>query len=300
MSPELANVSWHIASIENGSPLLEALRLRLPVAPISFLRQLCGKQRVLLDGKLAAAEIAVRSGQTVTLKGSQRLHELLLASPLAPQQLLYEDRFCLVVNKPAGLATHPGHGHDDSLLTRVQAYFRLRGDRFQLAPVHRLDVDTSGPVLFGKGRAAISQLGKAVMADQTQKYYLALVSGSTPQQGELSSAVPAKGKIKPSWARYRRVGQCDGYSLLRLQLVTGRQHQLRRQLSDAGWPIVGDARYRGEMSTGLEHPFLHCEQLSFPSAESGTTVELFCPLPPPLADLLTTLKISPLGTNFSL
>ncbi|MDH3997391.1 MAG: RluA family pseudouridine synthase [Desulfuromonadales bacterium] len=272
-------INWVTSRFEEKHTLLEALSLRIPSAPQAFLRQLCKKQRVLLDGQVVAAEMPVLSGQGISIKSSQRLDEILAAAPLLPQAILFEDKSCLVVNKSAGLLTHPDQNCDDSLLTRLQAFSRLRGEKFQLAPIHRLDVGTSGPVLFGKGKAATSQLGKALMGNWLQKSYLALVSGVTPEQGELLSKVPAKGKEKESRTLYRRIDCTDAHTLLRLRLITGRQHQIRRQLTDAGWPIVGDSRYGGEARNGLEHPFLHCEQLSFPSLEAQEEIQVFCALP---------------------
>ncbi len=83
----------------------------------------------------------------------------------------------MVLNKPAGLAIHRAVGHTDNLLHRVQDFLSLRKETFQVSPVHRLDIGTSGAVLFGKGRAAISQLGKKMIEGQFSKSYLALVSG---------------------------------------------------------------------------------------------------------------------------
>ncbi len=86
--------------------------------------------------------------------------ECLEQSRLQPEQLLYEDEQCIVLNKPTGLAIHRAQGHDDNLLWRVQDFLRLRSETFRVAPIHRLDIGTSGAVLFGKGHAAISLLGK--------------------------------------------------------------------------------------------------------------------------------------------
>ncbi len=283
---------WTVNPYEEHRPLLEAISLRIPSAPRAFLRQLCKKQRVFIDDHLATADTLVSTGQKISIKKSLRTEEFITASQLVPRQILYEDEQCMVINKPAGLAVHHAHGHTDDLQLHVQAFLHRRGNDFRTAPVHRLDIGTSGPVLFGKGRAAISQLGKMLMDHQAEKYYLALVQGETPQQGELCSAVPAKGKIKEARTGYQRLACSGGYSLLELTLETGRKHQIRYQLAEAGWPIAGDLRYKGPTTNDLSRPFLHCHRLLFPQPETGQPLQINCELPDDLKPLLTTLGIT--------
>ncbi len=284
------NISeWQINLREENLPLLEALSLRVPAAPKAFLRQLCKKQRVTIDGHIIKADHTVRAGEAVAVKASQRWLDCLEQSRIQPEQVLYEDVQCMVINKPAGLAIHRAHGHDDNLLWRVQDFLRLRGETFQVAPIQRLDIGTSGAALFGKGHASISQLGQMIMDGKATKRYLALVSGCITSPGELSSAVPAKGSIKESLTRFKPVASVDEYSLLELELITGRRHQIRYQLANAGWPILGDTRYRGKIIDGMDRPFLHCHHLSFKHPETGRSIEINCPLPEDLCRQMKTL-----------
>ncbi len=280
---------WKINIREENRPLLEALSLRVPAAPRAFLRQLCKKQRITVDSHVAEADRYVRAGEIITIKTSKRWLECLEQSRLQPEQILYEDEQCIVLNKPAGLAIHRAQGHDDNLLWRVQDFLRLRSETFRVAPIHRLDIGTSGAVLFGKGHAAISQLGKMIMAGQATKRYLALVSGCIAQPGELNSAVPAKGRIKESLSRFRPLDSTDEFTLLELELVTGRQHQIRHQLAIAGWPIIGDTRYQGKVVNGMNRPFLHCHHLAFPQPVTGAIIDVTCPLSEDLQEQLKAL-----------
>jgi len=289
----MTTTEWTINTREEKLPLLEALLLRVPAASKGFLRQLCKKQRITVDNHIAEADRCVQAGETVTVKTSQRWLEFLGQSRIQPAQILYEDDQCMVIDKPAGLAIHRAHGHDDNLLWRVQDFLRLRGETFQVAPIHRLDIGTSGAVLFGKGHAAISQLGRMIMAGQATKRYLALVEGCITVPGELSSAVPAKGSSKEALTRFRPVAAIDGYTLLELELITGRHHQIRYQLAEAGWPIIGDKRYRGKLMDGVEWPFLHCHQLAFPQPTTGQTIDVKCPLPEGLCQQLKNLGFIP-------
>jgi 23S rRNA pseudouridine955/2504/2580 synthase len=284
---------WQINLREENLLLHEALALRVPTAPTAFLRQLCKKQRVSVNEDTAEASRLTRVGETIAVKNSQRWLECIEKLPVKPEQILYEDSASIVLNKPAGLAIHRAVGHEDNLLNRVQDFLSLRKENFQVSPVHRLDIGTSGAVLFGKGRAAISKFGQMLISGQFSKSYLALVSGKLIESGELDSEVPAKGKIKEALTTYKPLASTENYTLLELKLITGRHHQIRHQLAVSGHPIVGDVRYRGELINELDRPFLHCHQLTFPrsSDERATTVK--APFPEGLTALLVALQFAP-------
>lgn len=280
---------WQINIRDAGMPLIEALGVRVPAAPRALLRQLCKRQRVAVNGQVAQADQPTRAGETITVKDSERWRECLELSHLLPEQLLYEDIQCMVINKPAGLAVHYAPGHDDNLLQRVTDFLRLRHEGFRVAAIHRLDIGTSGAILIGKGSAAISLLGKMIMAGQATKRYLALIEGAVSRPGALDAPVQAKGRRKESLSSYAPVMTAGGYTLLEVELVTGRRHQIRSQLAAAGGPIVGDSRYRGKSMHGISRPFLHCHQLAFTQPATGARVEISCPLPGDLQALLGML-----------
>ena len=128
------------------------------------------------------------------------------------------------------------------------------------------------------------------MDGRVRKQYLALTEGSPPESGKLSSPVPAHGKEKPSRTHYRNIVQGATLSLLDLTLDTGRKHQIRRQLADAGWPLLGDARYgQSRKEPGL--PLLHCYQLDFPSGDSSRRVTVHRALKPEQITLLADLGL---------
>lgn len=284
---------WQINICESNLTLSEALSTRAPGAPAAFLRQICKKQRVTINGAIADPDQRVKLGEAIAIKTSQRWLDILAQSPLQPEQVLYEDQYCLVLNKPPGLAIHQAAGHDDNLLTRTSNYFKLRGETFKIAPIHRLDIDTSGAVLFGKGRQAISQLGQMLMAGEMSKRYLALVHGRVPSPGRLDSPVPAKGRIKSALTTYSPVTTTGKLTLLELELVTGRRHQIRQQLATAGWPIYGDTRYNQQPVNHGIRSFLHCYHLAFKNPFSCQHVAVRCPLPADLHKLLSEFEFEP-------
>ena len=268
-----------VSEAETGRRALEWLQQRLPGVPSGYLRQLLRRGQILRDGQPLEAEQRLAPGERIQLPANQRLHQLLEATRPLPEILL-ETREALILAKPAGLAVHRGVGHeDDHLGRRLEQLLHQRRAPYRCAPVHRLDAATSGPVLFGKGRQAIGAFGEVFQHGPTSKKYLALVSGSLPPEGWLETPVPVRGRYREAATRYRLVGAAAGYALLELELMTGRRHQLRRQLADAGHPIAGDARYRGRHPAGLERLFLHCRRLEVgnPFGDQPLAVELDLP-----------------------
>jgi 23S rRNA pseudouridine955/2504/2580 synthase len=282
---------WQIQPEEDGRELLTLLQLRLPAAPVGYLRQLLRRGDIRRNGQPLQAQSLVRAGDLLELPQSARLRALASTAPPPAVEILLETRELLVANKPSGLAVHRGVGHgDDNLLDRLERLLKERKARFSIAPVHRLDLETSGPVLFAKGRQAASDLGKLfIEGSGLEKLYLALVAGSLPASGVLTSTVPVRGKEKESATSYRTLQTAGGWSLLELTLHSGRTHQIRRQLADCGHPVAGDRRYRGPQ--GLPRLFLHCRRLSFPDPATQRPVVIDAPLPEELAKALELLGL---------
>jgi len=284
--------TWTVNDEEAGLDLLQFLQKRVPAAPPAYLRQLLRSGKVLREGFPLTAASHLQAGDRVTLPDSRRLAELSRCPP--PLEILCETGHLLVVYKPAGLAVHRGLGHEeDNLTERVKQLIRKRREPFMVAPVHRLDAETSGPVIFGKGAKSVAELGRMFMARQVGKIYIALVAGSPGGEGALTSPVSAKGRIKESTALFRTLASGGGYSLLELQLQTGRTHQIRRQLADAGHPLAGDRRYRGPTPVELGRLFLHCSRLTLADPFDGTPIDISSALPAELLAPLEALGITP-------
>lgn len=288
---------WVVSETEAGLSALEILQRRLPEAPTAYLRQLLRAGKVRQAGHPLDADSRLPAGALLTLPDSRRLAELHQAAARTVE-LLSETSGLLVVFKPAGLAVHRGVGHEeDNLTERVRALMRRRHEPFKIAPIHRLDVETSGPVIFGKGARAIAGLGKQFMERQVEKVYLALVAGRMPASGLLTTPVPAKEKLKEAVTAFRTLSAGGDYSLLELHLQTGRTHQIRRQLADSGHPLAGDARYRGPTPAGLNRLFLHCFRLVLRDPFEQTPVVIVSELPAELAAVLSKLAMGVPAAN---
>jgi RluA family pseudouridine synthase len=272
----------------------ELLQRRLPAAPPAYLKQLLKKGKIYGPNGPLAADDHLKLADRIQLPDSGRLQEL-RQIPLGAQtgvKILYESREILVADKPAGLAIHSSLGHEtDNLTARVEALLKKRGSSFSVSPVHRLDLETSGPVLFGKGKQACGRLGQLFIRQEVAKCYLALVIGKAPGSGELRSKLSAKGKLKDAHSSFRACQRNEQASLLELTLITGRQHQIRRQLAEIGHPLFGDKRYRGPCPAELPRMFLHCSRLAFVDPFNAAPIAIDCPLPEDLAQFLAQVGL---------
>ena len=173
-------------------------------------------------------------------------------------EVLYEDNHLIAVNKPGGLLVQGDRSGEESLMDVVKEYIRERyqkpGNVF-LGLVHRLDRPVSGVVLFARTSKAASRLTKQWRAREVRKTYWAVVEGTIkPEQGRIEGHLRKSGKrvriaregdpgAKGAVLEYRTLAHGKGGSLLEIALITGRKHQIRIQLSQAGCPVVGDVKY---------------------------------------------------------
>jgi len=226
--------------------------------------------------------------------------------------VLFEDEFLLVVDKPAGMVVHPGAGtREDTLVHALLAHCAgsLSGIGGVARPgiVHRLDRGTSGLLVVARTPGAYRSLVNQLGARTVSRRYRALVIGAVesevgvvdaPVGRSLSSptrmSVSRKGKeARTRYRVERRFGQPVPSTLLEASLETGRTHQIRVHLAAIGHPVVGDEVYgRGRWLPGstLDRPFLHAFSLAFDHPGTGERVEWTSPLPPDLAGELARLS----------
>lgn len=221
-----------------------------------------------------------------------------------PLRILLEDDWLLAVDKPSGLAVHPGAGlREPTLLDWIATHLGPRAVRndFRVSPAHRLDRETSGVLLIAKRRPAMVKLAAAFERREVSKRYLALVAGSpVAERGvvdlglrDLRTAtveqVVEQGPPRAAVTEWSVAERFPGATLLSCVPRTGRRHQLRRHLAGLGLPIVGDRIHRG----GRADPFpgsrllLHAAELELPHPRDGSRLRVEAPLP---ADFLAALE----------
>jgi 23S rRNA pseudouridine1911/1915/1917 synthase len=236
--------------------------------------------------------------------------------PGAPLRVLLEHPRLVVVEKPAGVAVHPlAPGEGGTLANAVAARYpeclEASPEPREGGAVQRLDLETSGCVVFARDAEAWEEIHEALRARRVEKLYLALVLGRVSSGGVISVplaqrggrvvAAPdevaeerlvAKGATpRPAETHYEVERAFERFTLLRVRIVTGVMHQIRAHLAHLGHPIAGDTQYGGEAAAlpGLSRYFLHAAKLAL-DAPGGGRVEAESPLPPELARFLAALK----------
>jgi 23S rRNA pseudouridine1911/1915/1917 synthase len=215
--------------------------------------------------------------------------------------VLHDDADCLVVAKPPGLpveGARPGAPSVVAAASRLGA-FDVDGRAAPGLP-HRLDRDTSGCLLLARTDRALAALRGAFEEGAVEKEYLALVRGEPPARAALDTPYgrspkdPRRFTTRVASARRARlsfevVERLGGAALLRVVLDTGRTHQIRVQLAEAGFPVLGDAVY-GVRAEAIARQALHAARLAFPPPSGGARVEVRAPLPDDLARAIAALR----------
>jgi 23S rRNA pseudouridine1911/1915/1917 synthase len=275
-------------------------------------------QKLISDGRLTAAGETLRANTVVSAGTEVRLDVPepvaldLAPAPDIPLTVVYEDDDLLIVDKPSGIVVHPSPGHHDgdtlvnALLARAGGaeYGGIAGVA-RPGIVHRLDRDTSGLLMVAKHDAAQSSLMAQLKARRVRKTYLALVAGRVsaaagrieapigrdPRQRTKMAVVPDG---RASTTGYRVRERFADWTLLELDLVTGRTHQIRVHLDAIGHPVAGDPVYGTGTSRrgpdGLDRLFLHAWRLELAAPRDGHLIRATADLPLELDRVLATLR----------
>jgi 23S rRNA pseudouridine1911/1915/1917 synthase len=293
-----------------GERLDRYLARFLPGLSRSQVQRLIRAGRVVLDGETPKPSTQVEPGMHVVVHISPAPSVEVVPQRI-PLDVVYEDEFLLVVNKPAGMVVHPAPGHyQDTLVNALLArYPNLSvGEAGRPGIVHRLDRDTSGLIVVAKTEEVLRHLRRQFNSRKVEKTYLALVHGHPPApEGIIEAplgrdprqrqrmAVIAGGRAART--RYRTLESLGDYSLLEVHPETGRTHQIRVHLSWLGLPVAGDRLYgqvraarRVKEELGLERQFLHAWRLSFEHPRRGEAVVLEAPVPPDLVRVIQRLR----------
>ncbi len=309
-----------------GQRLDKYVRKALKGVPLSHVYKMFRTRKVKVNGVRGRPEQLLAAADRIEIWGDEAR---LLAEPegggARPRgrggpklEVLYEDDELLAVNKPSGLAAHPGTGITGATLVElVRDHLKvpsgLPSGEFKPSPAHRLDRETSGVILVAKTRRAMVALGQLFESkEEVKKQYLTLAKGKMPQAAGLidtplseheqsgrSKAVRGV-NMQPALTRWKVLGSMKEASLLQVLIETGRTHQIRRHLQAAGHPVAGDPRYgdfnfnrAARTRWGLRRMFLHAWKLELPHPVTGARLRLEAPLPPELVAALGALNIPP-------
>jgi 23S rRNA pseudouridine1911/1915/1917 synthase len=314
-NPDASTLSFEVDEVDAGTRLDAYLAAKIEGWSRARLQRLIEAGDVLVNGSVPKASYKVSDGDEVEVE--------LTPSPASnftpeniPLEIVFEDDSVIVINKPAGLVVHPAAGINSGTLANALAYhFQQLANSGSSRPgiVHRLDKDTSGLLVAAKTESSHQHLSDQFRARKVFKSYVALVYGVVKQEsGRIDQpiardprnrtrmAIVAGGRGAVSLYKVRR--SYDSFTLLDVELKTGRTHQIRVHLSSLKHPVVGDELYGSGRDNNvqdvqlrarirkLHRQFLHAEQLTFQHPQTGEAMRFVAPLPIELTSLLEEVE----------
>ena len=271
-----------------------------------FLQKLLKKGKVLLNGQIPKCHQMVNDGDCIEMSIPEPEESVILAQKI-PLNIVYEDKYLLVVNKPQGMVTHPAPGnYTGTLVNALLAHCDdLSGIGGVLKPgiVHRLDKGTSGLLLVAKTDEAHKKLAKQFKDKTTKRVYLALVDGNVELDNgtvelPIGRSVRDRKKMavkfddessKEAITYYKVIKRFGNFTLLECRLGTGRTHQIRVHLSYIGHPILGDETYGTKGN--FKMPMLHAAIIGFTHPVTKKFMEFSSRPPKEMAEVIRKGKI---------
>ena len=286
----------HISGNEAGQRLDKLLGKFLSDAPKSFLYKMMRKKNIVLNGKKATGNEKLKSGDEVRLYLSDETFEnfagkATVSRAVCKLSVVYEDKDILLINKPAGMLSQPDKTGKPSLVEYVIGYLLEKGEitekdlsTFKPSVCNRLDRNTSGIVAAGKSLRGLQMLSALFHDRSMSKYYLCITEGVIEKEAHIkgylhkeekcNKVVVSKEKRKdslPIETKYQPLGNNGTLTLLKVELITGRSHQIRAHLASVGHAIIGDHKYGSREKNQiygekyhLAHQLLHGYRLSLP------------------------------------
>ncbi|MBF1697514.1 MAG: RluA family pseudouridine synthase [Streptococcus cristatus] len=284
-------------------------RLDKAVAELTDLsRSLANEQikdgQILVNGQAKKAKYSVKEGDVISYELPEP--EVVEYVPEdIPLEIVYQDEDVAVVNKPQGMVVHPSAGHTSGTLVNALMYHikDLSGINGVLRPgiVHRIDKDTSGLLMIAKNDQAHVSLADELKDKKSLRKYWAIVHGNLPndrgvieapigrsEKDRKKQAVTVKGK--PALTRFQVLERFGDYSLVELQLETGRTHQIRVHMAYIGHPVAGDEVYGPRKTLKGHGQFLHARTLGFTHPRTGEVLEFTAEAPAIFQETLAKLR----------
>ena len=278
-----------------GMTAHQVLRFHYSVST-DMLRRLKRQERgILINDAPAFANTVLKTGDLLSFSLADELREDPIPPVDLPLEIVYEDEYLYIINKPAAMPTIPSslHGEDPSVAGILS---HLSGGTLRFHPVSRLDRGTTGLLAVAKYGYIHDLLRKNLHAELRREYLAVAVGTVTPSAGRIDlpigrdEASLIKRCIRDDGAEahteYRTLENKNGFTLLHLRPLTGRTHQLRLHLSAIGYPLAGDFLYGEEDRNLIERPALHSAELFMTHPISGKELHFTAPLPQDMAQLL--------------
>lgn len=261
-----------------------------------FIKQAAIERRIFVNNSSVKLNYYLKKGDKIKID-IYRKNEIQNIYPIKVDfEIVYEDRFILVVNKPKDLVVYPSKSHDISLSNGVMYYFKVNNIDSIVRPVNRLDMNTTGLLVIAKNQYSHMFLSNCMHDNVFHKEYMAIVEGNLKNtRGVIEKNIfrPSEDSIKRSvhdtygkFARtiYEVVDRFDNCDLVRVKIETGRTHQIRVHMSYIGNPIVGDVMY----GSCIQAPryLLHAYKIKFPHPYTSNMVEFRSYIPRDMSEYI--------------
>lgn len=245
---------------------------------------------VLLNNKQIDTRSSINIGDNVKIDLNYEEENDNIVPVKMNLDILYEDDCLLIINKPAGIAVHPSILHfEDSLSNGIRFYFDSIGLKKKIRPVNRLDLDTSGIIVFAKNEFVQECLIRQMNNNIFKKEYIAIVTGHLKEKsGVINLPIARKEnsiierciseKGQNAITKYEVIKELDSISVVKCFLETGRTHQIRVHFNAIGHPLIGDSLY-GSKSSLINRQALHCYSISFVHPITKEVLNITCNLP---------------------
>ena len=262
-----------------------------------LLHKLIAHKHIFLNNVITDTRNIVTSGDIVTVNLDFEEESENIISTQIDLNIIYEDDALLVLNKPAGIAVHPSILHyTDSLSNGVKFYFESIGLKRKIRPVNRLDLNTSGLIVFAKNEYIQECLIQQMKENIFKKEYVAIVNGRFEKiRGTINLPIARKENsiiercISPAGQEaitdYEVIQEFDKFSVVECSLKTGRTHQIRVHMAAIGHPLLGDTLY-GSTSNLINRQALHSYKVSFIHPINHEQITLCCDLPCDMKNIL--------------
>ena len=269
-------------------------------------QKLLDEENILVNGSKIKSSYKVKLNDEICMQIPEPKETEIIAENI-PLEVLYEDDDIIAINKPKGMVVHPANGNYTGTLVNALLYRckdSLSGIGGQIRPgiVHRLDKDTSGVIIVAKNDKAHLNLSEQIKNHKVKKTYIALVRGNIPNDEATIDMPIGRSKKdrkkmdidkngKNAITHFKVLERFDGYTLLKVNIETGRTHQIRVHLMTIGYPIVGDTVYsNGKNPFNVTGQMLHAKSIEFKHPITGENMKIEAPLPKYFEDVIKELK----------
>ncbi len=271
----------------------------------SYCAALAEEGRIMIDGKKVKKNYKVSIGEKIEID-MPKPSDLEVIPENIPLDIIYEDEYLIVVNKPQGMVVHPAVGNLSGTLVNALLYHSkdsLSAINGVIRPgiVHRIDKDTAGLLVVAKNNDSHTYLAEQLKSKKATRRYLALVLGNVKEGGTVNRPIARSPSDRKKMAvvsggreavtHYTPLEHYDGYTLLECVLETGRTHQIRVHMASIGHPIAGDRMYGSRNDkTKADGQLLFAKTLGFDHPKTGEYMEFSAPLPKWYEEILNKLR----------